>query len=469
MKTTCPAIRFENYYDYNGFTSCWNAPPAPTMVSTTPLETALVVVHTFFTILPILFSVFASHVVSMKVQFSRDVCKYLFDFVLIVAPIILNVTLWNRFVEVICVILGIFGIIILKRSKLMPFEVKQKVISLGHQPNSLTLIRSTINIITAVCILAIDFESFPKSFRKSRYYGVGLMDTGIGLFVFSMGIVSKPTKIRKDFFKMFKMVGPVLFLGLARTIVIQAVNYHQDDTEYGKHMNAFFTLGLTKLLGGLLSTVVTTEIHLLLLGLFLLTSHECLLLYNVADFVMNRKEDRSTLFLANREGICSLPGFVAIYLIAMYIGRLLFSETTLTVEAYAKKVKRLGVLAACAWILTIICIPTIRISRRISNFGYVSWTFSIALTILLLYIIMTEFIFFAWSKSGVYEVPSLMEATNRNGLVFFLVANVLTGCVNMFLKPQDRCPGTSIVILSVYMLLCSSLVYILLRFRIKIA
>ncbi|XP_055859020.1 uncharacterized protein LOC129921290 [Episyrphus balteatus] len=465
MESTCSQFRFENYY--NDVNSC---EPTSAMVTTTPLETAQVVIHTFFTIIPIIFSVFASHIASLKITFANDLWKYLFDFCLIVVPIVLNVTILNPYVEVICVILMIILFVILRRMEINPLECKQRVLSLGHQPNSLTLIRSTINIITAVCILAIDFSTFPLSFRKSRFYGVGLMDTGIGLFVFSMGIVSKPPKTGKDFLKIPKVVGPVLFLGLARTIVIQTINYHQDDTEYGKHLNAFFTLGLTKLFGGLISSVVGSELQLLLLGMFILTTHECLLLYNVADYVMNRKEDRSTFFVANREGFCSLPGFVAIYLLAMYIGRFLFSETTLMVEEYSKKVKRFAIMAALAWIITFICIPTIRISRRISNFGYVSWTFSIALTILLLYIIMSDYVFYAWSTTGgEYKLPSLMEATNRNGLVFFLVANVLTGCVNMFLNPSDRSPVTSIVILSLYMLLSSSLVYILLRLRIKIA
>ncbi|XP_055917524.1 uncharacterized protein LOC129949861 [Eupeodes corollae] len=465
MKATCAAFRLANYYDNDG-NSC---EATSAMKPTKPLETALIVVHIFFTILPTYFSVFASHVVSQKIEFSKETWKYVLDFVLIVVPIVLNVTICNPYVEGICVILMILTGVTLWRSQLTPMEIKQKVISLGNQPKSLTLIRSSINIITAVCILAIDFSTFPKSFRKSRYYGVGLMDTGIGLFVLSMGIVSKPPKTRKDFLKIPKMVGPAFILGLARTIVIQAIGYHQDDTEYGKHMNAFFTLGLTKLFGGLISAIVGSELQLLLLGVFILTAHECLLLNSIADFVMFRKEDRSTFFLANREGFCSLPGFIAIYLLAMYVGRMLFSETTLMVEEYSKKVKRLAVMAACAWIITFICIPTIQISRRIANFGYVSWTLSIALTLLFFYIILSDYVFFAWSKSGEYKLPSLMEATNRNGLVFFLVANVLTGCVNIFLEPGGRSPSITVVILSLYMLLCSSLVYVLLRLRIKIA
>lgn len=137
----------------------------------------------------------------------------------------------------------------------------------GRRPILFTLMRSTINFLTALCILAIDFKSFPKTFRKSRRYGVGLMDVGIGLFVLSMGLVtSRPRKV-SDLRKLVFTVCCMLLLGLARTLVITAIDYHQDEHEYGTHLNAFFTLGFTKFFATCFGFVAKSNKHLLTLGL----------------------------------------------------------------------------------------------------------------------------------------------------------------------------------------------------------
>lgn len=53
-----------------------------------------------------------------------------------------------------------------------------------------TWFRATINLGTAVAILAYDFVVFPVRFGKTEMYGTGLMDVGVGAFVFSHAIVS---------------------------------------------------------------------------------------------------------------------------------------------------------------------------------------------------------------------------------------------------------------------------------------
>lgn len=54
----------------------------------------------------------------------------------------------------------------------------------------LTNYRAGMLFTTAVCILAVDFPMFPRKFAKTESFGFGLMDIGVGSFVFVGGILS---------------------------------------------------------------------------------------------------------------------------------------------------------------------------------------------------------------------------------------------------------------------------------------
>lgn len=64
---------------------------------------------------------------------------------------------------------------------------------------------------------------------------------------------------------------------------------------------------------------------------------------------------------------------------------------------------------------------------------------------------------------------TISQALNQNGLTFFLVANLLTGGVNIFLKPEDRSDLQSVVILLAYMFLATKLAHELLKRGIRLA
>ena len=57
----------------------------------------------------------------------------------------------------------------------------------SHQGQKLTFLtnyRASMLLVTAICILGVDFQAFPRRFAKTEELGFGLMDIGVGSFVF---------------------------------------------------------------------------------------------------------------------------------------------------------------------------------------------------------------------------------------------------------------------------------------------
>ena len=92
---------------------------------------------------------------------------------------------------------------------------------------------------TCICILAVDFHIFPRRFAKAETYGTGLMDVGVGAFVFNAGMVSRS---HKTWAERLKSAVPMITLGLVRLATVKGVDYQEHVTEYGIHWNFFFTL-----------------------------------------------------------------------------------------------------------------------------------------------------------------------------------------------------------------------------------
>ncbi|KAH8342518.1 hypothetical protein KR059_011162 [Drosophila kikkawai] len=453
-------------------------------------ESLLLILATFWCI-------FLARLVSHKLGLfdSPNRC-YAVEFALIILPCILLVTVAVDYSCYVGLVMLLATLWFLQRSRFLERARSRQQFDLGKRPVALSVLRSVTHLLTAVCILAVDFESFHRPYRKSRQFGAKLMDIGIGLFVFTMGSVSRRTRNFTDLRRSVVYSAlPLILLGLARTVAILVVGYGQDEHEYGQHLNAFFTLGFTKLLAALFSILARRDVHLLPLGFGLLLLHQFgLSILSISDYVMDDEVVRSNLFNANREGLVSLPGFVSLYLLSIYVNRWMVAITQLTYSQMVQKLQRLFSIALILWSLFGLSTYAIGISRVTCNFGYVMWMMAIGGSTLLISFGAIDFVInsvMPWDSSGLEVdeqekgllteetaakkrskpiVPfTISQALNQNGLTFFLVANLLTGAVNIFLKPENRSSLESVVILLVYMFLATKLAHELLKRGIRLA
>ena len=318
-------------------------------------------------------------------------------------------------------------------------------------------------VITCLAILAVDFKVFPRRFAKVENWGTSLMDVGVGSFVFAAGVVSaRPVlkaSLEKDAPGMLgklaisvKHALPLLVLGFIRLYSVKGLDYAEHVTEYGVHWNFFFTLGLlppfVSLFHSLSGTSPTTVAFFsLLLGSAYQSLLECT---NLKEYILTAP--RIDLLSQNREGVFSFSGYLAIFLAGQALGLHILSRHATggsdPSEAFAQRTRILVTLMI--WSLLwggLFSLTTsyqyglnLKVSRRLANLPYFLWVATFNCAQLTLFCLIETCCFPGLSKAATGSVerkesaratPRVLRAYNKNGLAIFLVANLLTGLINL--------------------------------------
>jgi glucosaminylphosphatidylinositol acyltransferase len=240
--------------------------------------------------------------------------------------------------------------------------------------------RAGIMLTSTIAILAVDFPLFPRRLGKTEAFGTGLMDLGVGCFIFSSGLCSRaarwwhhrrldggaaaaagagvvdersspslgpggassssvslsslggqhqhqhqqPVKIRLSkraaVWGTTKRCIPLLILGLGRFVLNRRVDYHEHVSEYGVHWNFFLTLAAIQWLATLLH-LAFPQPALFPLSLVIMVLYQMhLSLGGLADYVLRAPRPEGHFLAQNREGVLGVAGFLCLYLIGEQIG-----------------------------------------------------------------------------------------------------------------------------------------------------
>merc|ERR1719516_137698 len=177
------------------------------------------------------------------------------------------------------------------------------MVSRANKVNFLTNFRASMLLVTTICILAVDFPVFPRRFAKTETFGYGLMDLGVGSFVFSNGLVSPEARQMKSSNSIRKnLLGcvPLIILGMVRLVSVATLGYHENVTEYGQHWNFFFTLVSVKLLSAITLPFVTATKMIWVLAVAVAVLYEGVLTFWAGEWIVS-DASRDNLISANRE------------------------------------------------------------------------------------------------------------------------------------------------------------------------
>ena len=350
----------------------------------------------------------------------------------------------------------------------------------------LTTYRGCMLVATVLAILAVDFRLFPRRFAKVETWGTSLMDIGVGSFVFSAGIVAarpvlkeqaqgKMTPLTQRLLGSLRHSLPLLALGLVRLLSVKGLDYAEHVTEYGVHWNFFFTLGLLPPFVALFQSAL--RIIPSYAGLAVLLG----VLYQVAlertslkAFILTAP--RTDLISMNREGIFSFIGYLAIFLAGQDTGMFVLPRNHSRRGGAAAAAAAGGggqrttlPLTIALWTVVWTALyffstsytygAGLTVSRRLANLPYMLWVVAFNSGQLLAFCLV-DAVFFpgfyraqdAGAEREAHDSATspVLRAFNHNGLAAFLVANVLTGVVNMTIPTLDAGPLATTGILVAY-------------------
>ncbi|KAK3859861.1 hypothetical protein Pcinc_034050 [Petrolisthes cinctipes] len=302
-----------------------------------------------------------------------------------------------------------------------------------------TSLRGMLNLVATVAILAVDFRSFPRRFAKTEEYGYSLMDTGAIGFVIANGVVEG----RKRCSLWFVVRDGVMLtiLGVGRLWLTRMADYQHHITEYGLHANFFFTLAFVKVscswwawrlkMSGAVAVAVC-----------LCMCHHLWLTAGGGEALVFGPAPRDTLFLANREWVVSMPGYLASYFMGLALGSYIFSSS---VRNNTPKLTNMMVgLAVCLFG----CVLALHNylgppSRRLANPTFVLFAMFFSILALAHYLVAETLV--SSILPGLSAIPVVFHAINRRPLLCFLLANVITGIINKTINtlavdyPWDVC------------------------------
>lgn len=394
------------------------------------------------------------------------------DFILIIVPTCASMTIWANhvyfvFSVILFLIAALFFTTKLFLSPSLPTERKIRSVEEGvggRRKDFLSLYRVTVMINTCIIILAVDFKILPRRFAKTETYGTGLMDVGVGSFVFGNALVSKEIQnfpaLRRPI-GVFRSVSPLLFLGFSRLFLVKGTDYQEHVGEYGVHWNFFFSLASVSLLSSSLNTLSPSSSSFKgVLGILILTGYQMALSRGGwSDYLMKGERGRD-LLSANKEGLGSSIGYFSLYLISLEIGKFIFhslknleTKNVKKMSFFWKRAAEMFFLDAILWLAALFTDSYIeRVSRRTCNMAYVFWILAQNFQV-----VFAFFLSFLVLPGG--KIP-LVSAFEKNLLFVFLVANILTGAFNFCFNTLETSEILSFSIICFYMTLVSMIAFL---------
>lgn len=359
-----------------------------------------------------------------------------------------------------------------------------------------TAYRSHMLILTNIAILAVDFHVFPRRFAKVETWGTSIMDMGVGSFVFSMGVVNSRSLIKQNllgsntkktqfsatsYFKLLisntKKSMPMLVLGVIRLISVKGLEYQEHVTEYGIHWNFFITIGFLPIFIAILDPLFNLIPRFLVASLISVVYEIALCQGGLLKFILTSENRLDNILTMNKEGMFSFFGYLSIFIYGQSFGPFVLTNkpTYNNLISFTNTTKKslLTVTTTTGLLITTVIYQLAfniinessyfhNVSRRLANLPYVLMIVAYNAFFLLCYNLIENF--FGSNNTG----SKILDSTNKNGLVFFLIGNLMTGLVNLTINTLECDNKLATIIIMGYATILVLITYLMNEYKIYI-
>lgn len=405
------------------------------------------------------------------------------EFIILFTPFTLAVTLLQNYVYYLVIGLALITWTLLLRLLISGEPllrlISDKKVSNALEPRGLlSSLLATLMLSVTVCILCVDFPIFPRRGAKTYDTGFSIMDAGVGAFIAFSGAVSPEAKhsVESSTDRTIKtklgLIGrtlsssiPLIILSCLRLFLIRYSGYREVTEEYGIHLNFFAVLAAVKLISCFVYCIIGRRIKLNYVGIALIVVYQIFLnIYAMKNIVYN--ESRDNFFMANKEGFLSIIGLTGYHLV--------YTRLQLIIDDASKTHKRYGITQTLKALLRL-AVPAIvglivmhnfvqPSSRKISTAAYICW--SACMVIFLLGCEVTVNSGIAALQRRYHNVEDLgskiYTSFSQNAMPLFLLANILTGVINLTFNTNTMATSASLGIIVAYLATLSLIAYQLL-------
>lgn len=129
----------------------------------------------FLHIVPSGFAIFHTIAVTgvLKICSSNVPVRFLVEFLIICVSLVMQVTVLSDAIGHIALTMLLITVTTAIKQLQRKFHLTPFVQIPSSHPDFITVSRSVISLITAVCILAVDFQCFPRKLAKTEKFGFG--------------------------------------------------------------------------------------------------------------------------------------------------------------------------------------------------------------------------------------------------------------------------------------------------------
>jgi len=245
-------------------------------------------------------------------------------------------------------------------------------------------------------------------------------------------------------------VSVISALGCLRLFTLKATNYQEHVTEYGVHWNFFFTVATISLLSSAVTPLLSPR-HCVSVSVVLLIAYQCLLsLGGWTEYILFAPRD--SFFAANREGLISNIGYFCLYLIGVQLGH--HCMQIKSISMWWRTCVFLLLTSIVLFCLEVACDSFVQpVSRRLLNLSYVLWlcwyNFFVVGLLLLTQLCTGNMLM----NSQVVVASRWITPINDHALLFFLLANLLTGFINLAVDTLSFKDWQAFIVLLLYLLI----------------